>query len=78
MCRSTGSSCVLQKLEGPDEQRDVVAVDRAVITQAEFLEDDARQEQILHAFLDLVREVQLPILPAIVLTKCAAFSCRCA
>ena len=48
----------LQELEGPDEQRDVVAVDRAVVAEAELLEDDARQEQVLHAFLDLVRELQ--------------------
>ena len=48
----------LQKLERADEQRDVVAIDRAVITQAELLEDDARQEQIFHPFFDLVREVQ--------------------
>ena len=30
---------VLQKLEGLDQQRDVVAIDRTVIAQAEFLED---------------------------------------
>ena len=37
----------LEKLEGPDEQRNVVPVDRAVVAQAEFLEDDARHEQVL-------------------------------
>ena len=47
----------LQKLEGLDEQRDIVPVDRAVIAQAELFEDDARHEQIFHAFLDFVREM---------------------
>ena len=48
----------LEELEGPDEQRDVVPIDRAVIAEAEFFEDDARQEEALHPFFDLVREVQ--------------------
>ena len=59
----------LQELEGLDEQRNVVAIDRAVIAQAEFLEDDARQEQVFHALLDLVREVAACALPAIASTK---------
>ena len=49
---------LLQKFESADEQRNVVAIDRAVVAQAEFFEDHARHEQVLHAFLDLVREVQ--------------------
>ena len=35
----------------------VVAVDRAVVAQAEILEHDARSEQVFHAGLDLVGEV---------------------
>jgi len=31
-----------QKLKCPDQQRDVVSVDRSVVTQAELLENDAR------------------------------------
>ena len=49
---------LLQKFEGPGEQRNVVPIDRTVVTEAEFFEDDARQEKAFHAFLDLVREVQ--------------------
>ena len=58
MCSSTGSSCVFQEFECSNEQRNIVAIDRAVITQTELLEDHARHEQVLHAFFDLVREVQ--------------------
>ena len=46
-----------QELESAFEQRDIVPVDGAVVAQAEFLEDDAREQQIFHAGLDLVREV---------------------
>ena len=68
----------LQKLEGPDEQRDVVPIDRAVVTQAEFFEDDARHEQVLDAFFDLVRELHRRFFQRIASTKSRAFSCRCA
>ena len=47
----------LEELESFHEQRNVVAVDRAVITQAQLLENHAGHEQVLHAFLDLVREL---------------------
>ena len=47
----------LQKFERPDEQRNVVAIDRSVITQTELLEDHARHEQAFHALLDFVREL---------------------
>ena len=53
-----GLVLALQKFEGAGEQRDVVAVDRAVVAQAEFLENHARDEQVLDAFLDLVREME--------------------
>ena len=49
---------VLQEFESADEQRNVVPIDRAVIAQTELLENHARHEQVLHAFLDLVREMQ--------------------
>ena len=45
----------LQKFKRADQQRDVVPINRAVIAQAEFLEDDARDKQTFNAFLDLVR-----------------------
>ena len=47
----------LEKLEGADEQRNVVTIDRTVIAKTEFLENDARQEQIFDALFDLVREI---------------------
>ena len=62
----------LEKLERPDQQRDIVAVDRTVIAQAEFLEDHARDEQVLDAGLDLVREIAAP-LPPTISTNCARF-----
>ena len=48
----------LQKFEGADQQRNIVTIDRSVITQTELLEDHTRHEQVFHAFFDLVREVQ--------------------
>ena len=47
----------LQKLEGPCQQRDIVAVDRSVIAQAEFFKNHARHEQTLDAFFHFVREL---------------------
>src|SRR5581483_4363829 len=47
----------LQKLKRPDQQRNIVAIDWPVITQAEFLENDTWHEQSFYAFLDLMREV---------------------
>ncbi len=41
---------------GPGQQRNVMTVDRSVVTQAEFFKNHAGQEQILHALFDLVRE----------------------
>ena len=46
----------LQVLEGADEQRQVVAVDGAEVTHAEFLEQDVLEKQVLRAFLDPVGE----------------------
>ena len=46
----------LEMLESADEQRQVVTVDRPVVTKAEFFEQDVRKKQILRAFLDLVGE----------------------
>ncbi len=48
----------LQKLERASEERDIVAVNRAVVTQPEFLENNAGDEKILDSFLDLVREME--------------------
>ena len=48
---------LLQEFEGPSEQRNVVPIDRTVITEAELFEDDTRQEKAFHPFFDLVREV---------------------
>jgi hypothetical protein len=47
----------LQKLERLDEERDVMAIDRAVITQAELLKDYARQNEVFDALLHFVREL---------------------
>ena len=46
----------LQKLECLDQQWNIVAIDGAVVAEAELLEDHAGQEQVLHALLDFVRE----------------------
>jgi hypothetical protein len=43
-------------LEGADQQRQVVAVDRAEVAQPEFLEEHVGEKQVLGAFLDLVGE----------------------
>ncbi len=47
----------LQEFEGLDQERNVVAIDRPVIAHSQLLENYARHEQILHALLDLVREL---------------------
>ncbi len=46
-----------QKFKCPDQQRDIVSVDRPVITQSEFLENNARYDQAFDAFLDFVRKL---------------------
>ena len=46
-----------QKLKRPREQRDVVSIDWPVVAEAEFFENHTRHEQALHAFLNLVREM---------------------
>ena len=58
MWSKTGSSCVFQKFESADEQRNIVTIDRSVITQTELLKNHTRHEQALHAFFDLVGQVQ--------------------
>ena len=67
----------LQKLEGPDKQGNVMAIDRPVVAQAELLEHHARQQQVFDARLDFVGEL-CDGFAAIDSTNCAAFSCRCA
>ena len=47
----------LEELEGLDEQLGVVPVDRAVVAQAEVFEHDAREQHVLHARLDLLRDL---------------------
>src|SRR5205814_4989148 len=46
-----------QKLKCPDEQRNIVTVNRSVITQAELLENDARDEQTFDTLFDFMREL---------------------
>ena len=46
-----------QKLERFDQQRNIVPIDRPVITQPELFENHARHEQIFNAFLELMREM---------------------
>ena len=54
----------LEKLKSPDEQSDVVAVDGPVIAEAEFLEDHARKDEVLHARLPFcARARRLPLPP---------------
>src|SRR5205814_3726518 len=45
-----------QKLKCPDQQRDIVPINRTVVAQAQLLEDNARDNQPLYAFFDLMRE----------------------
>ena len=47
----------LEKLEGADQQGNVVTVDRSEIAKTKVLEEDARQEDLFHSGLDLVREM---------------------
>ena len=47
-----------QKLKCPDEERDIVSIDRPVVTQSEFLKDDAGHQQALDAFLNFMRELR--------------------
>src|SRR5439155_7543362 len=47
----------LQKFECPGQQWNIVAVNWAVITQAQLLEDDTRHEQAFDAFLHFVCDV---------------------
>ena len=47
----------LKKFERTDEQRNVVPVNRSVITQPELFKDHAGQEEILHAFFEPMREL---------------------
>src|ERR1700722_11650698 len=46
-----------QKPKSPGQQRDIMAVDRAVVAQTEFFEDNARHKEMFHAFLDLRRKL---------------------
>src|SRR4029453_14687765 len=46
-----------QKLKCPDEQRNVVSIDRPVIAQAELLENDTRYEQAFDALLNFMRKL---------------------
>ena len=57
MCSSTGSSCVFKNSNVSNQQRNIVPIDRPIITQAEFFEDHARHEQIFDPFLELVGEM---------------------
>src|SRR4030095_12893293 len=47
-----------QKLKCPDQQRNIMAVDWPVVTQAEFFENDTGHEQALYAFPRLGHEVR--------------------
>src|SRR5205085_299257 len=47
----------LEKFEGLDQEWNVMAIDRPVIAQAQFFKDYARQEQVLHALLEFVGEL---------------------
>src|SRR5205814_6793592 len=47
----------LQKLKCPDEQRNVVSIDRPVITEAELLENNTRYKQAFDALFDFMRKV---------------------
>src|SRR5262249_50806254 len=47
-----------QKFECPDEQRNVMSIDWPVITQAELLENDTRDEQSFYALLNFMRKLR--------------------
>ena len=47
----------LQKFKCPDEQRNVVSIDRSIIAQAELLKDDAWHDETFDAFLHFVCEL---------------------
>ena len=46
-----------QKFERPDEQRNIVAINRPVIAKSQLLKDHTRQNQTFDAFLNLVRKL---------------------
>ena len=53
-----GTVLRLEKLEGLDQRGDVVAVDGAVVLQAQFFEDHAGPEDALGGFFRFARHVQ--------------------
>ena len=53
-----GTILLLEKLEGLDQRGDVVAVDRAEVLQAQFLEDDAGPQHALGDLFGLARHAQ--------------------
>ena len=68
---------LLEKLEGPGEERDIMPVDRPVIAEPEFFENDARDEKVFDPFLDFVRQMKCA-LASDRLDEAPAFSCKCA
>ncbi len=56
--QENGAMLRLEEFEGLDEGGDVVAVDGAVILQAELLEDDAGPEHALGGFLGFLRHAE--------------------
>ena len=67
-----------QKFESLDQQRNVVSIDGPVITQSQLFKDHARDEQVFHAFLNLVREMHARSCQRSLRRSGRAFSCKCA
>src|SRR5271165_2508981 len=47
----------LQKLKGLNEQRNIMPVDRSIITESKILKNDAWQNKVLNALFDLVNKL---------------------
>ena len=47
----------LEELESFRQQRNVVSINRTVITQPKFFKDDAGQKEILYSFFEFVRKL---------------------
>src|ERR1700730_7642106 len=47
----------LEKFKCANQQRNIVSINRAVVAQTQFFEDNARDDQTFNAFFDLMSEV---------------------
>ena len=52
---------LFEELEGSDQGADIVAIDRAVVAESEFFEEDAGDDEVFRAFLDPAGEFAEPL-----------------